>query len=53
MHNDKTYSVMKEDEMRHNILNGEMNRDECDDEDVYQFLLILKRLNGLTPDNEE
>ena len=39
--------------MRDNILNGELSRYECDDEDMSQFLLLLKISNGLTPVNEE
>ena len=51
--NDKTYSVINDDETRDNILNGDLRRDKCDDDDVCQFLLLLKRPNGLMPDDEE
>ena len=30
-----------------------MNREECDDEEVCQFLILLKRPKGLMPDKED
>ena len=51
--NYKIFYTMKEDETRHDILNGEFRRDECDNDDVHQFLFLLKIQNWLTPDNEE
>ena len=35
------------------IMNGELNRDECDDEDACRFLQLLKRPKGLKPDDED
>ena len=34
-------------------MNGELNRKECDNEEVCQFLKLLKRPKGLVTDNEE
>ena len=34
-------------------MNGELKRDKCDEEDVHQFLNLLKRTKGLTPDEED
>ena len=53
LHNEKICSVINDDETRDNILNGYFDRDECNDDDVHQYLLLLKRPNGLMPDNEE
>ena len=45
--------MINDDETRDNILNGHLQRDECNDDDVHKFVLLLKRPNGLTPDKEE
>ena len=34
-------------------MKGELNRCESDDDDVCQFLQLLKQPKGLTPDNED
>ena len=45
--------MMKENETRNNFMKEELNREECDNEEVHKFLMFLKRPKGLTPDNEE
>ena len=52
-HVDKINNAMKEDETRDNSMKGELDREECDNEDVHQFLKLLKISKGLFPDNEE
>ena len=52
-HDDKIHYRMKEEEMRDTILNGQLNRNKCDDEHVHQFLLLLKSQNELKPDNKD
>ena len=42
--------VIHENETRGAIIDGELNRDDCDEEDVRQFLKLLKRPIGLIPD---
>ena len=37
-HNDKMCKVMNENKTRDVIMKGELNRDECDEEEVCQFL---------------
>ena len=44
---------MNEDETKDNSLNRDFHRNECDDDYVHPFLLLLKIPNRLTPDNEE
>ena len=34
-------------------MKGELNRDECDDEEVHHFLKVLKRPKRLKPDEED
>ena len=52
-HVDKTHDATKEDDTRDNIMKGDLNREECDNEDVHQFLQLLKIPKSLFPDNEE
>ena len=52
-HNDKMHKIVNENKTRDAIMKGELNRDECDDEEVYQFLRLLKRPNRLTLDEED
>ena len=41
---DKIYTQLKCDEVRDKILNGAIKREDCDDQDVYDFLKLLKNL---------
>ena len=43
---------MKENDTRDNAMKEELNREECDNEEVRQFLMLLKRPKGLMPDNK-
>jgi hypothetical protein len=40
---DKIYGKLKHDYIRNKIINGTLERSECDDERVYKFLKLLKR----------
>ena len=40
---DKTCNKLQEDEIRNNILDGKLKRNQCDNGDVYQFLTLLKQ----------
>ena len=42
---DKIYNKLQCDDIRDKILTGELEIDECDDSDVYKFLILLKRQN--------
>ena len=50
---DKTCNSTDENKTRDAIMNGELNKEECDDEEVYQFLRLLKRSKRLMPDDED
>ena len=52
-HNDKACDATKENTTRDAIIKGELNRDECDDDDACQLLQLLKRPKGLIPDNKD
>jgi len=39
---DKVYNKLNIDDIRDRILKGELEVEECDDEDVYSFLTLLK-----------
>ena len=43
---DKIYTQLKCDEVRDKILNGAIKREDCDDQDVYDFLKLLKKPGG-------
>ena len=34
--------------MRNRILQGKLSLDECDDNEVYEFLMLLKRQNQVS-----
>ena len=40
---DKIYEQLQDDLMRDKILNGELERHDCDDKAVYQLLKLLKQ----------
>jgi len=40
---DKIYAQLKCDQIRDKILNGSLKVEECDNEDLYSFLTLLKR----------
>ena len=50
---DKTYEHANDDIIRDKILKGELTRDYCNNEEVFQFLALLKRRNVLIADNED
>ena len=39
---DKTHEKLRRDEIRNKVLQGELQRDECDDERMHHFLQLLK-----------
>ena len=43
---DKLYAVLKHDNIRNKILKGSLRREECNDDDVYEFMSLLKRKGG-------
>ena len=40
--NDKTHDVMKENVTRDNVVKGDLNREECDNEEVHPFSMLWK-----------
>ena len=42
MYKDKIYKILRNDRTRNKILEGKLRRDDCDNEQVYQFLKLLK-----------
>ena len=52
-HEDKTCERTNENKTRDIMMNGELKRDECDEEGPCQFLKLLERPKGLTPDEED
>ena len=42
MHQDRIYPKLQQDETRNTILDGTLGRENCDNEDIYQFLKLLK-----------
>ena len=51
--NDKKCEHANEDASRDRIFQREKTREECDDEEVYQFLFLLKRRNWLMADEAD
>ena len=43
---DKIYSKLKVEQIRDKILNRTLNREECDNDDIYEFMWLLKKLGG-------
>ena len=41
--NDRIYKRLRENSVRDKILNGTLQREECDDENVYKFLKLLQQ----------
>ena len=39
--NDRIYKRLRENSVRNKILNGTLQREECDNENVYKFLKLL------------
>ena len=52
VYNDKIYNELKEDRVRNRILKGQLRREDCDDEDVFEFLSLLKQLENWEQKNE-
>lgn len=50
---DKIYVELKHDNIRDKILNGSLRRDEYDDDDVYEFLKLLKRRGGYVAESNK
>ena len=44
---DKIYAKLQEDSVRNRILVGELDRSECDNQNICNFLTLLKRPNNL------
>ena len=49
---DKIYTQLKKNQVWDRIINCQLRRDECDSEDVYNFLSLLQRNNGIINQNE-
>ena len=47
MYKDKIYAKLQDNNVRNRILAEELDRSECDNQNVYNFLTLLKRLNNL------
>jgi len=45
IYNDKIYNELRNNSIRDKILNGNLSRDECDNDNVYEFLKLLRQ-NG-------
>ena len=43
IYQDQIYHKLQDDEVRNDILDGNLQRSQCDDKDVYQFLTLLKQ----------
>ena len=43
MYKDKIYEKLQKENIREKILNGQLQRNDCDSEKVYRFLKLLKR----------
>ena len=48
VYKDKIYDKLSDPSIRDKIIDGTLRRSECDDEDVFAFLKILKKPEGLT-----
>ena len=44
---------MDDNATRDKIFKWELIRDDCDDEEMHQFLALLKRINGLMADDDD
>ena len=44
---------MNKNKIRDAMMKDKLNKEECDDEEVCQFLRLLKRPKRLTPDEED
>ena len=42
MYNDKIYPLLQQDQVRDKILKGRLVEDDCDNEEVFEFLQLLK-----------
>ena len=40
---DKVYLKLRHNDIRDKILNGTLQREECDDQDIYDFINLLKK----------
>ena len=45
IYNDKIYNELRNNSIRDKILNGNLSRDECDNDNVYKFLKLFRQ-NG-------
>ena len=52
-HKDKMHKVKNENKTRDGTMKGELNRDECDEEEVCQFLNLSKIPKRLMLDEED
>ena len=46
VHKDKTCAKLDDKEIRKKIIDGKLKRAECDNEEVFEFLQLLKRPNN-------
>ena len=52
-HKDKKHNSMNENKTRDSMMNGDLNREDCDEEEVCEFLRLLKRPKRLMPDEDD
>ena len=50
---DKIYSKLKEEHIRDKILNGTLKREECNNDDVHEFMQLLKKPGGYEKGNNK
>ena len=51
VHKDKMHGNIVDDDVRDKILSGELNREDCNEENAYKFLSLLKRKSATQVDN--
>ena len=44
---------MNENKTTDSMLNGDLNKEDCDEEEVCEFVRLLKRPKRLTPDEDD
>ena len=48
IYNDKIHHSLKDDNVRDKILKGEITREDCDSNNIYEFLKLLKKPNEVS-----
>ena len=50
-HEDKIHANLNDDNMKEKIVQGTLNREDCDDNNAHEFMCLLKRRTN-TPTDE-